>query len=90
MAYTHSSPDDEMRYIRKRITGAGNVFYEVRIWVRILGYQVFFGSFNDLEAAMTARDAAEREYLDKSAYQRPFKIHKPRSKPQPALFDSNI
>ena len=52
MAFPHSSLDNPMRYLQKTPSGKWNV----RLYIRELGYQVYFGTFDKLDDAQRERN----------------------------------
>lgn len=68
MSFPHSSLDNSMRYLQKRSTG----HYELRIYVRELGKKIGCGTFSDLKEAQEARDKAERKYISREPYIKPW------------------
>ena len=71
MPFPRSSIDDELRYLQKTPSGKWNV----RLYIRELGYQVYFGTFDNLNDAQRERNRQViRLRLDKqSASYKPVK-----------------
>lgn len=55
MPFPHSSTNDDLRYLQQTPGGKWNV----RLYIRELGYQVYFGTYAELEEAKRERNQQE-------------------------------